>query len=178
MKLLYQSDGVMLFEVFHSEDNRGEFTKIYQMDKLCESYGIPCNIKEVYYSTSSKDVIRGMHFQIPPHDHDKIVHVVSGAVDDVVVDLRKKSPNYRKCHHFRLSAETPQILYIPRGFAHGFKTLLDGTCMVYLVSSEYHKDSDSGILYSSINYDWKTENPVISSRDCTFVGIDEFDSPF
>lgn len=178
MKLLYQSDGVMLFEVFRAVDDRGSFTKIYQMSEACGAYGIQFQIREVYYSVSDKDVIRGMHFQVPPHEHDKFVHVISGAAEDIVVDLRKNGPNYGKCHCFELSSEASQFLYIPKGFAHGFKALTDNSCMIYMVSSEYHKASDSGIHYRSIRHDWKTKNPIVSERDQAFQGIDEFQSPF
>lgn len=178
MKLLYQSDGVMLFEAFRTEDGRGSFTKIYRMNELCGEYGIQSQIREVYYSVSGKDVIRGMHFQSPPHEHDKFVHIISGAAEDIVVDLRESGPNYGKCHRFELTAKIPQFLYIPRGFAHGFRALADNTCMMYMVSSEYHKASDSGIHYRSIRHDWKVKNPIVSERDQAFQGIDEFQSPF
>ena len=178
MNLLYQSDGVMLFGAFNASDSRGSFTKIYHMDELRTEHGIQTQIREVYYSVSARDVIRGMHFQLPPHAHDKFVHVAGGAAEDVVVDLRKSGPHYGRCHRFELSSDRPQFLYIPKGFAHGFRALVDNTCMVYLVGSEYHRDSDSGIHYRSICHDWKIENPIVSPRDQAFPGIDEFQSPF
>ena len=178
MKLLFQKDDIMLFEAFNARDHRGVFVKLFQSEELGKAFSIQPQICEVYYSVSSKNVIRGMHFQAPPHDHEKIVHVISGSVEDVVVDLRKNSVDYGKHYAFKLSAQTPQFLYIPKGFAHGFKSLVDNTRMIYLVSSGYNKISDCGIHYQSIGYDWKTDSPIVSERDCSFPKLDEFISPF
>lgn len=166
-----------IINIFHNADVRGSFTKIFNADQF-EKLGLQTEYKEIYYSTSQKDVIRGMHFQIPPHDHEKLVHVVSGSIIDVVVDLRKESPDYGKCMEFSLSADNPQALYIPKGFAHGFRSLEDNTMMLYIVSTGYAPQSDAGIAYDSIGYDWGVENPVLSERDKTFPRLEEFESPF
>lgn len=162
---------------FSSCDSRGGFTKIFSNPDY-RAAGLEVGIEETYYSISGRNVIRGMHFQLPPYDHAKIVHVISGAVTDVVLDLRKKSPTYRQTFSFELNAAEHLALYIPRGFAHGFKCLEDNTIMLYQVTSAYEKQCDTGILYNSIPFDWKIAEPIVSSRDMTFERLDDFISPF
>lgn len=168
---------VTLLNLKKTKDSRGVFTKIYCEDDL-ENFIEKMKIKETYYSVSQKNVIRGMHFQLPPHAHKKIVHVIQGEVLDVVVDLRKESTSYQQCFSFHLTADQPQALYIPEGFAHGFKSLKDQTLMLYQVSSCYHADSDTGISYNSIDFDWGISNPILSERDKGFISLLDFVSPF
>jgi len=166
-----------LMDIFHNGDVRGSFTKIFNAEQF-EKLGFQTEYKEIYYSTSQKDVIRGMHFQVPPYDHEKLVHVISGSIIDVLVDLRKESPDFGKCMEFSLSAEKKQALYIPKGFAHGFRSLEDNTMMLYIVSTGYNAQCDKGIAYDSIGYDWGVDNPILSDRDKTFSRLEEFVSPF
>lgn len=169
--------GVKLIQCFSSCDSRGGFTKIYNEPAYLAA-GLDVSIKESYYSLSGRDVIRGMHFQLPPYGHAKIVHVIKGKVEDVVLDLRKNSGTYGQAFSFLLSEDDPKALYIPDGFAHGFKCMQDHTLMLYQVTSAYEKSSDTGILYNSFDYDWKLESPVISDRDKRFVPFRDFESPF
>ena len=170
-------EGVKIIDIQYSTDMRGSFTKIYNKKNMVDR-GIDMEIRESYYSVSNQDVIRGMHFQLPPHGHDKMVHIVSGAVEDVLLDLRKGSVTFVKCFSVLLHAEKPQVLYIPKGFAHGFKCLCDNTIMLYNVSSEYVPEKDAGILWSSIDYDWKIDMPIVSARDKGLINFSEFISPF
>ena len=158
-------------------DERGFFVKTFN-DSLFQSLGIDFTLKESYFSVSRKDVIRGMHFQIPPHQHSKIVFCAFGAILDVVVDLRKNSANYGMCFSQILSADNHKAFYIPEGFAHGFKSLSENAITYYLVSSEYEATSDAGIAYSSINFDWDCAEPILSARDRQFQLLKDFDSPF
>lgn len=158
-------------------DNRGLFVKTFH-DATLKAQGIGFELKESYFSISRKDVIRGMHFQLPPHQHSKIVFCPQGAIMDVIVDLRKASPTYGQYQVQVLSAENHKAFYIPEGFAHGFKSLTDEAITYYLVSSEYHKESDTGIRFDSIGFDWQVDHPVISGRDMSFVALKEFESPF
>ena len=123
-------------------------------------------------------MIRGMHFQLPPHQHSKIVFCPQGAILDVIVDLRKNSPTYKQCFANELSAENHKAYFIPKGFAHGFKSLTDDAMTYYLVSSEYSKPHDTGIYYDSLGFDWSVKNPIISQRDRSFIFLDGFESPF
>lgn len=170
-------EDIKVIESNHAMDERGSFTKIFNEAEFL-SMGLQTEYKETYFSISHKDVIRGMHFQIPPYDHEKLVHVIAGAIVDVIVDLRKESPNYKKYIAIPLTAERRQSIYIPKGFAHGFKSLEDNTVMLYQVASGYQPNSDSGIAYDSIGFDWEIDMPILSKRDLEFVGLEEFISPF
>lgn len=160
-------------------DARGLFIKTFHHSSLAAA-GIDFELKESYFSFSKKDVIRGMHFQLPPHQHAKIVFCPVGEILDVAVDLRKNTSTYGQFFATKLSAENHQALYIPEGFAHGFKALTAGAMTYYLVSSEYHPASDFGIRYDSFGMDWggDMDAPVLSERDKSFVGLAEFESPF
>lgn len=159
------------------KDDRGIFVKPFN-DSFFRQLGIRFELRESYYSFSRKDVIRGMHFQLPPHQHAKIVFCPYGAILDVAVDLRKNSPDYGRCFSTVLSETNNKAFYIPEGFAHGFRALTDNALTYYLVSSEYNKEHDTGILYSSIGFDWETNTPLLSDRDKGFVTLADFRSPF
>jgi dTDP-4-dehydrorhamnose 3,5-epimerase/CDP-3, 6-dideoxy-D-glycero-D-glycero-4-hexulose-5-epimerase len=169
--------GAYLLTLPYSEDARGSFIKTFHETTLTER-NIHFTIKESYFSISKKDVIRGMHFQLPPAQHSKIVFCPLGAIMDVIVDMRKDSPTFREHFSYELSGNNNMAFFIPEGFAHGFKTLTDDAMTYYLVSSEYNKDCDTGILYDSIGFDWNIKDPIISARDLSFVKMAEFDSPF
>lgn len=168
---------VKIIENFDVNDVRGSFIKIFNEGEF-NKLNLGTDYKEAYYSISKKDVIRGMHFQLPPYDHIKLVHVIKGEIIDVILDLRKNSHTYRKCMAIHLSGNKPKSIYIPKGFAHGFKSLKDNTIMLYNVTSSYNKEHDCGIKWDSIDYDWNVEEPIISCRDTSFLALNEFDSPF
>lgn len=172
-----ECDGVKKIICFSSNDSRGSFTKVFN-DADYRLAGLDVHIKESYYSVSQENVIRGMHFQLPPYEHAKIVHVISGKVIDVLLDLRKDRKSYGKVFDFVLDGRNPTALYVPIGFAHGFRCLEDNTMMLYQVTSGYDKESDTGIRFDSIDYDWGISNPVISDRDESFCRFSEFISPF
>lgn len=159
------------------KDMRGSFVKTFN-DTLFQSWGIQFQLKESYFSTSELNVIRGMHFQLPPQQHAKIVFCPIGAILDVALDLRKESPTYGQCFSQILSGENHKAFYIPEGFAHGFKSLSSGSLTYYLVSSEYHPASDTGIAFNSFGFDWESANPILSDRDAQFISFDQFESPF
>ncbi len=158
-------------------DDRGSFVKTFH-DTTLKEHGINFQLKESYFSFSKKDVIRGMHFQLPPHHHAKVVFCPHGAIEDVIVDLRRDSPTYGQYAATVLSAENHKAYYIPKGFAHGFKSLTDDAITYYLVSSEYSKEHDTGVLYNSFGHVWNVENPIISERDLSFPELKDFNSPF
>jgi dTDP-4-dehydrorhamnose 3,5-epimerase len=160
-----------------SADNRGSFVKTFHNAALLKG-GIDFTLRESYFSFSKKDVVRGMHFQLPPHQHSKIVFCPQGAILDVIVDLRKGSATYGQHYAHILSAENKKAYYIPEGFAHGFKSLTENAMTYYLVSSEYSQQHDTGILYDSIGFDWEVGSPIVSARDLSFKTMKEFESPF
>ena len=166
-------DGVLLIDNFNANDNRGLFVKTFNKDSF-KKLSIDFEIRESYYSVSKKNVIRGMHFQLPPSDHEKLVYVVSGSIIDVVVDLRKGSETYGNYISIELSANNKKSIFIPKGLAHGFKSLEDDTITVYSVATEYNANADSGIRYNSFGFNWQVENPILSERDKEFITLQEF----
>jgi len=159
------------------EDERGLFVKTFHKPTF-KKLGLHTDFPEEYYSTSKKGVIRGMHFQLPPHDHVKLVYCTSGSVMDVVVDLRKSSPTYGKHAVFELSPENANMIYIPKGMAHGFCALEDQTIMHYKQSTVYAPEYDAGLLWSSVGVESPVKNPILSDRDMSFSSIEQFESPF
>lgn len=168
---------IRLIEIFRSKDNRGDFTKTFNEDAFMQ-LGLRTDFREMYYTKSSKGVIRGMHFQTPPFEHAKLVHVIAGEIVDVVLDIRKGSLSYGRFIEVKLSAEDANALYIPEGFAHGFKSLQDNTIVSYYVTSGYDREHDMGIRWDSFGYDWDEEIPILSERDLGFERFENFDSPF
>lgn len=172
-------EGVYIINNFFAQDERGTFVKTF--NKLdFKKNELNLDIRESYFSISKKGVIRGMHFQLPPSDHEKLVYVPFGSILDVVVDLRKKSLTYKKFISIELSAENRKSIYIPKGLAHGFKSLVDETITVYNVATEYNPKADAGIQYDSFGFDWQLKNPILSKRDLDFQGLATFceNSPF
>ncbi len=159
------------------EDNRGLFVKTFNKE-IFDKFGITHRFEEEYYSVSHNNVLRGMHFQLPPHEVTKIVYCVSGEIMDVVIDLRANSPTYGKSLQLTLSSEKANMLYIPSGLAHGFYTVSNEAIMCYKVSGVYSQEDDTGILWSSAGIPWPTINPIISKRDLEFHTLSEFMTPF
>ena len=159
------------------KDKRGVFVKVFQQEYFSRQ-GLETSFPEEYYTISKKRVLRGLHFQIPPCDQTKIVHCLSGKVIDVVVDLRIGSPAYGKYATFTLDAKKGDMIYIPKGLAHGFYVLSQQAIMLYKVSTAYSPEHDKGILWNSAGIPWADSHPIISSRDRKFVPFSEFKSPF
>lgn len=161
------------------KDDRGSFQKIFNRTYF-RNNGFNYDFKEFYFSISKINTIRGMHFQTPPHNHVKIVYVSYGSIIDVVVDLRKESTSFGQIFSTKLEHLSGILLYIPSGLAHGFKSLMDDTIVNYAQTSCYSKENDHGILYNSIDFDWKIADPIISKRDLRFPSFQDFQkkSPF
>ncbi len=169
--------GLKILEPRIFEDNRGKFIKTFNNDFFKEN-NLEIEIKETYYSLSQKDVIRGMHFQTPPMEHIKLVYVPFGKILDVVLDIRKNSPTYGKYFSIELSSENAKVLIIPKGLAHGFKSLEDDTNVTYMQTTVYSPENDMGIRYDSFGFNWDCNNPKISHRDLLFKSFEEYDSAF
>lgn len=145
-------------------DSRGYFVKNYRKDFFVQN-NLNDNFLEEYYSYSKQNVLRGMHLQLPPHDHVKVVNCLQGEVLDVVVDLRPQSSTFTKHAEFILSEAKANMVYIPKGCAHGFYVVSEDALLVYRVTSYHAPDYDSGIHWKSFGYRWPTENAIISDRD-------------
>lgn len=158
-------------------DIRGTFVKVFH-EEIFREKGLVVNYAEDYYSVSCKGVLRGLHFQLPPRDHTKLVYCPQGRVIDVIVDLRKESKTYGAYEIFDLNSEQANAIYIPAGLAHGFFVLSDQAILVYKVTTVYSPEHDSGILWNSLDIPWPSDNPIISGRDTNFPRFSEFLSPF
>lgn len=170
-------EGLYLVRPYYYEDARGSFVKIFHNEEF-SSHGLETSFKESFYSESAKRVVRGMHFQAPPYDHAKLVFSMSGEVMDVVLDLRKNSLTYGQFAAFWLTEKNKEMLYIPRGLAHGFCALTDKATLFYFTTSVHHKESDLGVRFDSFGFDWPVDDPIVSDRDRSFPAFGEFDTPF
>jgi len=170
-------NGLFLIKPKIFSDNRGKFIKVYH-DKTFNEFGLDARFVESYYSVSNKNVIRGMHFQIPPEDHNKLVYVTAGKIIDVVLDIRKKSKTFGEFETFELSSDNGYCVYIPAGCAHGFISLRDNTIVTYMQTSMFDSKCDKGIKYNSFGFDWNCDNPILSDRDRKFPMLCDYDSPF
>jgi dTDP-4-dehydrorhamnose 3,5-epimerase len=170
-------EGVWLIEPREICDDRGAFIKVLHKSTF-EQHGLAAVFVESYYSTSKKDVIRGMHFQIPPMDHVKLVYVTHGSILDVVLDIREGSPTYGDYITEELSTKNRRIMYIPKGCAHGFLSLEDDSNVTYLQTTMYAPDQDSGIRVDSFGMKWDVSEPIISVRDQAFSPLADFKTPF
>ena len=168
--------GATLVSLKRFEDARGSFVKTYARS-VFEAAGVDFDFREEFYSFSHKDVVRGMHFQLPPHDHAKLVYCPAGVVLDVLVDLRRGA-GFGRVASVVLSADEPAILVIPSGIAHGFKALRDESLMVYKTSTEHAPSHDAGIRWDSFGFDWDVAAPIVSARDAGHPALADFASPF
>lgn len=147
------------------QDQRGSFTKIFQ-NSVFAAHGVSFSPKESFLTQSKGGVLRGLHFQSLPYAQTKAILCISGAVFDVVLDLRADSPTYKKWVSFDLSDRDPTLIIIPRGCAHGFYVTGSSGDLLYLSDAEYQEGADSGILWNSAGILWPiTEGPILSERD-------------
>lgn len=169
--------GVMELRPRVHRDGRGRFVKPFHAPTF-RANGLACDFAETFYTTSRRGVLRGMHLQLPPHDHEKLVFCASGEVLDVVVDLRVGSPTYGAHATCLLGDESGNVLYVPRGVAHGFYALSDDALLVYQVTTPHSPAHDGGVRWDSAGVDWPDSDPVISPRDHALPTLAEFRSPF
>lgn len=158
-------------------DQRGEFVKTIHKETFLNE-GLEYIFNESFYSVSNKNVIRGMHFQVPPEDHAKLVYVVTGSIIDVVLDIRNDSPNFGEFFSIELSAKNRKGIYIGKGFAHGFLALEDNTTVEYHTSTSQNRECEAGIKFDSFGYDWEVKEPILSIRDLAFQNFSDIESPF
>ncbi|MNN06285.1 dTDP-4-dehydrorhamnose 3,5-epimerase [compost metagenome] len=158
-------------------DHRGFFTESYNHEKYKQA-GIDYNFIQDNHSFSTQaGTVRGMHFQLPPKAQTKLVHVVTGAIYDVVVDIRKDSETFGQWVGMILSASNQRQLLVPKGFAHGFCTIVENTHVLYKVDEYYSKEHDRGLLWSdpAIGINWPTDDPVLSDKDKVSPALSELD---
>lgn len=170
-------EGLKLIYLEKYTDERGRFQKFFNYDFFKDN-GLRTDFKESYFSVSKKNVIRGMHFQVPPFENIKLVYLNQGKILDVVLDIRKKSSTYGKYFSIELSEDNPVLIYIPAGCAHGFKSLQDNSMVSYIQTSVYNKACDQGILWNSFGMDWGKESHILSERDLGFLHFSKTDYNF
>ena len=150
---------------FH--DLRGELLKPFHAEEYRQNLpeNINLNIQEVWFTKSKKDVIRAMHLQVGEQACEKIVSIIQGKIDDVILDIREDSPTYGKYFNITLDEKTPQAIYIPVGCAHGYKVLKNNSIVMYMATQLHVAKDDVGIRYDSFGFDWKITNPILSEKD-------------
>jgi dTDP-4-dehydrorhamnose 3,5-epimerase len=169
-------DGVKLLSPYLHSDERGQFCKTFHREQF-QRLGFDFVPREQFFSISKQKVLRGIHFQLPPHDSAKLVFCAAGSVLDVVVDLRK-SRKPGAVFSRKLDALSREMIFIPKGCAHGFLALEDNSMVFYLADAIHVPSHDEGILWKSIDFDWGLDAPILSKRDAGFMPLDEFRSPF
>lgn len=160
------SGAFVLKPVIH-RDARGFFVETFS-NKMFADNGIEVQFVQDNYSFSrQRGVLRGLHFQYPPHAQAKLVMAISGAIYDVIVDLRKDSPTVHQWISVELDSSDLRMLYVPRGFAHGFCTLQDNTRVLYKVDSLYAPQADGGIRWddADLAIEWPVASPILSEKD-------------
>lgn len=167
-------EGAKLITPFYVEDNRGYFKKGIERD-VFSAWGLNVDIYEEFESYSTKGVIRGMHFQTK-NPQIKIVSVLYGEVHDVIIDLRKDSKTFGEHIDVTLSEKNHKLLWVPKGFAHGFEVLSEEAIMSYKCIGKYLNGYDTGIRWNDeeLNVLWETKNPILSERDRALMTYAEF----
>ncbi|ORM38553.1 dTDP-4-dehydrorhamnose 3,5-epimerase [Francisella endosymbiont of Ornithodoros moubata] len=150
-------EDVIICEPAVHNDHRGYFVETFREDKLFDFLGYKIDFCQDNESKSSYGVLRGLHYQLPPHSQTKLVRVIQGSVLDVAVDIRNGSPTFGQYVAVELSAENKKQLLVPRGFAHGFVVLEDDTIFAYKADSYYSPECDRGIAFDDnyIAIDWQ-----------------------
>ena len=161
-------EGVVIIEPRIFADERGYFFEAFSerefVKKVCD-----CHFVQDNEAKSSYGVVRGLHFQLPPHAQSKLVRVVKGTILDIAVDIRKGSPTFGKHIAMELSAENHRQIFIPKGFAHGYAVLSDEAIVEYKCDNFYHPECEGGIAWddATIGIDWQipTDEIILSERD-------------
>jgi len=167
---------VLLIEPRIFSDARGAFFESYNSAAFAQAVGYPVNFLQDNQSHSSQGVLRGLHYQLPPHAQGKLVRVVQGEVLDVAVDIRTQSPTFGQWVAERLSAQNHKQLWIPEGFAHGFLTLSPTAVVLYKATNLYAPDSERSIIWNDerIGIDWQLDQPpILSDKDAQALKFGE-----
>ena len=159
--------GAYCVELEQKQDERGFFARSFCQEEF-HKHGIDFDIVQCNISfNKNKGTLRGMHYQIAPHEEAKLVSCPRGAIYDVIIDLRLNSPTYCKWLAVELSAQNYTSFYIPKGFAHGFQTLAPDTVVLYQMSEFHYPESARGIRWNDPAFliDWSSGNQIISAKD-------------
>lgn len=167
--------GLLLFSSNVFRDERGYFMESFKESAFLSENNPPLLFKQDNISSSKKGVLRGLHYQLPPHGQGKLVRVLQGKIWDVAVDIRKNSPTFKKWFGVELSEDNPKALYIPPGFAHGFVALENDTLVLYKCTVEYEPKSERGIRWDDpgLNISWPLKDPILSSKDANYPFLEQ-----
>lgn len=179
---------VVIIEPKLHGDHRGYFVETFRRDTFEDFLGYGVDFCQDNESKSTKGVLRGLHYQLPPFAQSKLVRVIQGRVLDVAVDIRKGSPTFGRHVAIELSGENKKQMFIPRGFAHGFVVLEDDTVFAYKVDAYYSPENDRGVAFddTAIGIDWMlpagelklsakdTKQPLLSEADLFEFGVDYY----
>jgi dTDP-4-dehydrorhamnose 3,5-epimerase len=168
--------GVFEIQLDQYEDERGFFMRVYD-DTIFKKYKIHKKwVQENHSLSVEKGVIRGLHFQLPPHSEAKLIRVINGKIYDVFIDLRKGSSTFGQWDSINLSAENRKMIYIPRGLAHGFCTLTKNCEILYKMDNYYAPNSEGSISWNDqdLGIYWPANNPILSEKDLKAKSFREF----
>lgn len=166
---------VLLIEPRLFEDARGFFYESFNRQKFVEIIGIDGDFVQDNHSSSKKNVLRGLHYQLPPKAQGKLVRVTAGEIFDVAVDIRRESPTFGQWVGYKLSVQNRMQLWIPPGFAHGFVVLSDNAEVLYKTTEYYAPELERCIRWNdeSLNISWPVrEAPVVSEKDASAQGME------
>jgi dTDP-4-dehydrorhamnose 3,5-epimerase len=157
-------------------DNRGFFMRTFDETIFKEKSLDRKWVQENHSKSEEKGIIRGLHFQLPPFSETKLVRCINGGVLDVFVDLRKGSETFGQWDSIELTAENKKMIFIPRGFAHGFCTLTDVSEVVYKVDNYYSQQNERGLIWNDerVGVKWPTKNPILSEKDENNMSLEQF----
>lgn len=161
-------------------DQRGYFMVPYQRAAFAEAGLVTDWIQDNQSLSTQRGIIRGFHFQLPPHAETKLVRVTHGRVLDVIVDLRRDSPTFGQHDAVVVSEENQRMVYIPRGFAHAFQVLSDAAVVNYKVDNDYTPSAQAGLAWNdpTINVNWPVPAALLSERDAELPFLADFETPF
>jgi dTDP-4-dehydrorhamnose 3,5-epimerase len=173
---------ILLIKPLVHGDDRGFFAETYRKDLFEEALGYKVNFVQDNESKSSKGILRGLHYQLPPYAQAKLVRVIEGKVLDVCVDIRSSSPTFGQHISVELSSENKYQLFVPHGFAHGFVVISDSATFAYKVDNYYSPTHDRGIAYddNDLSIDWQTPKNLLklSEKDKNHPSLDSSNDLF
>lgn len=169
-------DGVHEIDLDPQEDDRGFFMRTYDQD-IFNQHGIDRTwVQDSHSRSNNRGVVRGLHFQFPPRAETKLVRVIRGKIFDVYLDLRADSPTFGEWGSVEISGGDKKMLYVPRGFAHGFCTLTEDVEMIYRIDNYYDPELGGTIRWDSpaLDIPWPVDDPVLSEKDAKANSFREF----
>jgi dTDP-4-dehydrorhamnose 3,5-epimerase len=159
--------GLKTIDIEPFQDERGFFARSFCRDEFARAHleydVVQCNISH----NIRKGTIRGMHYQLPPYEEVKMVQCTQGSIFDAVIDLRKQSSTYLQWRGFTMRADEYRMLYVPKGFAHGYQSLEDNSTVIYMVTESYHPECELAIRWNdpSIRIIWPLPVTILSNKD-------------